>query len=64
MIGVVSGTGGIADAISAFQASLGKATGAEVVYDSNPEELVERLLRRYLFEGYECPCYPGPAEAT
>jgi uncharacterized protein (TIGR00725 family) len=64
LIGVVSGTGGIADAVPAFQASLGKATGAEVVYDSDPEELVERLLRRYLSEGYECPCYPGPAEAT
>jgi uncharacterized protein (TIGR00725 family) len=56
-IGVVSGTGGIADAIPAFQASLGKATGAEVVYDSDPKKLIEHLLRRHLSEGYECPCY-------
>jgi uncharacterized protein (TIGR00725 family) len=61
LIGVLTETGGITAALPALVNSLGtaKGTGAEVLYDQNPERLVERLLERYLSTNYVCPCYPG-----
>jgi len=59
LISVLTGTGGIADALHAVEASLRKATGAEVVYEADPEQLVDRLLHRYASAGYKCPCHPG-----
>jgi uncharacterized protein (TIGR00725 family) len=66
LIGVLTGTGGITAALPVLEASLNKRTGSEVMYESDPEVLVQRLLERYLSAGYECPCYPtsaGPAAA-
>ena len=61
LIGVLSGTGGITDALRAVEASLRKATGAEVMYDAQPVQLVDRLLGRYRSEDYVCRCRPsGP----
>lgn len=58
LIGALAGTGGITDALPALEASLGKNTGAEVIYDADPERLVSRLLERYLSGSYVCPCHP------
>lgn len=58
LIGVLAGTGGITTALPALEASLSKHTGSEVIYESDPELLVDRLLERYLSAEYKCPCYP------
>lgn len=58
LIGVLTGTGGITTALPALEASIGKNTGSEVIYGSDPEELVSRLLERYLSGSYVCPCHP------
>jgi uncharacterized protein (TIGR00725 family) len=58
LIGVLTGTGGISDALPALEARLGKQTGAQVVYDSDPARLIEQLLRQYLSGSYVCPCRP------
>lgn len=64
LIGVLTGTGGITTALPALEASLNKRTGAEVMYESDPDTLVDRLLGRYLSEDYKCPCHPAPAGPT
>ncbi|MEW6127487.1 MAG: hypothetical protein AB1757_10670 [Acidobacteriota bacterium] len=58
LIGVLSGTGGITSTLPALEAALGKKTGAEVIYDANPDHLIELLLRRYQSDSYVCPCHP------
>lgn len=63
LIGVLTGTGGISDALPALEASLGKNTGAQVIYDSDPARLIERLLKRYLSSSYVCPCRPEAQDA-
>jgi uncharacterized protein (TIGR00725 family) len=47
LIGVLTGTGGITEALPALEATLFKATGSEVLYDADPARLVDRLLARY-----------------
>lgn len=59
LIGVLTGTGGITVALPALEASLNKRTGSEVIYESEPEALVDRLLARYRSGEYECSCYPA-----
>jgi hypothetical protein len=59
LIGVLTGTGGITGALREVEASLDKETGAEVMYDAEPVQLVDRLLARYRSAGYVCPCRPG-----
>lgn len=59
LIGVLTGTGGITDALREVEASLRKATGAEVLYDAQPVQLVDRLLGRYRSQDYVCPCRPA-----
>ena len=59
LIGVLTGTGGITDALRDVEASLRKETGAEVMYDAEPARLVDRLLARYQSPDYVCPCRPG-----
>ena len=58
LIGVLTGTGGIAEALATVEASLRKQSGAEVMYDGAPERLVDRLLERYRSPAYVCPCWP------
>lgn len=58
LIGVLAGTGGITDALPGVEASLRKATGAEVRYEADAATLVGRLLERYQSEEYVCPCRP------
>lgn len=59
LIGVLTGTGGITDALRTVEASLRKKTGAEVMYEADPVRLVDQLLARYRSEEYVCPCRPG-----
>jgi uncharacterized protein (TIGR00725 family) len=63
LIGVLIGTGGITGALSELQASLNKNTGSEILYDSNSEKLVVRLLDRYRTHIYTCPSHPA-SQAT
>jgi uncharacterized protein (TIGR00725 family) len=58
LIGVLSGTGGITSVLSNVENSLAKATGAEVIYNANPDELIRQLLERYNSSTYKCPCRP------
>lgn len=59
LIGVLTGTGGITDALPALETTFSKSTGAEILYETDPERLMDRLLERYLSASYHCPCYPG-----
>lgn|GEM_PF-6149562 len=38
--------------------SLGKQTGSEVIFDSDPQQLIKRLLQRFQSPNYECACKP------
>lgn len=58
LIGVLAGSGGVADILPVLEPSLSKGTGAEVLYDSDPTELVRKLLERYQSLDYTCPCHP------
>ena len=62
LIGVLTETGGITAALPVLEASLNKRTGSEVMYESDPDALVSRLLKRYLSGGYKCPCSPMLAD--
>ena len=44
VIGVLTGTGGIADEIEQLQTKINKKTDAIVVYNSSPEELINKVL--------------------
>ena len=46
-IGVLEGTNGITSRLRDIVQTIHKDTGSEVVYDSNPHRLVERLLEVY-----------------
>jgi hypothetical protein len=47
LIGVLTGTGGVADAIADLVRLCDKNTGAVVLYDDDPTRLVEAPLQRY-----------------
>jgi len=47
LIGVLTGTGGVADVVGELTERLAKDTGAVVLYDDDPERLVARLLEYY-----------------
>ena len=59
LIGVLTGTRGITTVLPELQKSIVKSTGSEVIYSLEPEELVKRLLDRYLSGSYVCPCHPA-----
>jgi uncharacterized protein (TIGR00725 family) len=46
-IGVLTGTGGIADHVDDFLPVIKKATGSRITYDSDPRRLVERCVADY-----------------
>lgn len=61
LIGILEGTGGVADAVEQLLAFCDKPTGAVVLADSYPERLVERLIEYYRTEHYRrpnCFCLP------
>jgi len=47
LIGVLTATGGVADMIDELVTRMHKETGAHVIYDDDPERLVERLVDYY-----------------
>ena len=56
LIGVLEGSGGITDKIADIVASFGdKETGARVIYESNPLQLMAKLAEAYTSEHYKCP---------
>lgn len=59
LIGVLTETGGVTSALPTIADTLlSKETGAEVLYEAEPERLVDRLLERYQSDEYTCPCHP------
>ena len=55
LIGVLTGTGGVADIAHDVLAACAKDTGARVVYDDDPRSLLDELLRVYRTEHYRRP---------
>jgi hypothetical protein len=47
IIGVLQGTGGIADKMDVIVGLIQKSTGSQVVYSREPEDLLDRLLEVY-----------------
>lgn len=47
LIGVLTGTGGISDMVADILAACQKETGSQVLYEAEPQRLVEALLRVY-----------------
>ena len=61
LIGVLSGTGGVADAVPELVAICAKETGAVVLYDLDPRMLIDRLVTYYGEEHYKHPdCFHDP----
>ena len=55
LIGVLLGTNGIASEIKRIVKIINKKTGAEVIYESNPQLLVKNLIDYYLEKHYKHP---------
>lgn len=47
LIGVLTGTGGVADHVDDFLPIIKKATGSRILFDSEPELLVQRCVASY-----------------
>ena len=47
LIGVLQGSGGIADRLDELEPFLGKATGSIILYDHDPDRLVANLVSKY-----------------
>jgi hypothetical protein len=47
IIGVLENTGGVTKILKELEKSIKKPTGCEVIYDSDPAELIRRLLESY-----------------
>jgi hypothetical protein len=43
-VGILTGTGGIADEMPALAAKISKAGQGQIIYDDNPEQLIKKLL--------------------
>lgn len=55
LIGVLTGTGGVADLVGELVPRLAKATGAQVLFDPDPERLVARVVDYYRTVHYRRP---------
>jgi uncharacterized protein (TIGR00725 family) len=47
VIGVLSGSGGVADHVDELVAIINKKTGAQLVFDEDPRRLMDRLMKVY-----------------
>ena len=64
LIGVLTGTGGITDIIEMIIRVCAKETGACVLYDDDPEKLIQRLIEYYRTKHVRkasCFCDAAPA---
>lgn len=55
LIGVLLGSGGIAEEIQHIVKIISKKTGAKVLYESDPYALVDKLIKYYLKKHYKHP---------
>jgi predicted Rossmann-fold nucleotide-binding protein len=55
LIGVLTGTGGITEMIERILEACGKDTGACVLYDDDPAQLIDRLIHYYQTEHHRRP---------
>lgn len=55
LIGVLTGTGGISDMVETILETCQKETGARVLYNDNPEQLICELLEVYRTEHFRRP---------
>lgn len=66
IIGVLEGSGGITAQLPQLVTSFGKDTGAQVIYESNPHLLINKLVDAYTAHHYKhpsCFCEGGQASA-
>jgi hypothetical protein len=57
---VLTGTGGVADAVEALVRLCDRPTRAVVLYDDDPARLVDRFIEYYRTEHYKHPnCFCG-----
>ena len=67
LIGILTGTGGISDVAKQILTACKKETGARVVYDTDPENLVRTMIELYRTEDYlkpSCFCDEGGPSAV
>lgn len=55
LIGVLTGTGGVADHIDEIEQVISKKTGATIVYNDDPKALVKELLEEYQNRHFKNP---------
>lgn len=55
LIGVLEGSGGIADIIPELVRAMDKVTGSQIVYDADPAGLVERMVDAYVGAHFRRP---------
>lgn len=55
LIGVLEGSGGIADIVPSLVLAIEKDTGAAIVYDPDPRSLVQRLVDEYVRSHFQRP---------
>lgn len=55
LIGVLTGTGGITELVETIIQASGKETGACVLYDDDPNKLIERLIDYYHTQHFRKP---------
>ncbi len=55
LIGVLENSGGITDALPNIVKSIDKDTGAKLIYESNPEKLVDKLVAAYEEQHFRKP---------
>jgi uncharacterized protein (TIGR00725 family) len=65
LIGVLEGSGGISDQIPGIVDSIAKDTGAVLIYERDPAELLERMLQVYVSNHFRQPsCFFSNPEKT
>jgi uncharacterized protein (TIGR00725 family) len=55
LIGVLQGSGGIADMIPELVKAIDKETGASIIYDRDPERLIDRVVDHYVNVHFQRP---------
>jgi uncharacterized protein (TIGR00725 family) len=55
LIGVLTGTGGIADFLHEIERVVNKSTGSEIIYEDDPRTLLQKLLDSYQSRHYKKP---------